>query len=403
MNRQVIAVVGAGLAGVTATQTLRAEGFDGNLLLLGEEDVLPYDRPPLSKEYLLGTAEADDCFLHPIEWYRDHGIDLRLGAKVTAVNVATKRLTVADGDEIAFDKLLIATGSKPRFLPKCSDDSGRVFCLATLDDATRLRGHLQRSSRIAVIGGGFIGAEVASAARQYGCEVVVLESMDIPFQTILGELVGTVLLDVYRENGVDYRTGVAIESAQSESDCVHIRSVESQVWTVDAAVVGIGAGPATLPIGSPDGISVNALGQTCQPDIFAAGDVARRPEPVLGTEVRIGHWQNALRHSGAVAKAMLGGGTAFSDVPWFWSNQFGMVIQMAGLPRAGNSVVLRGDPDQRRFCAFFLDDGRLRAALGINRPSDIQAARRLIAGGGVVREADLADETCDLRAAAASR
>lgn len=395
-------VVGAGLAGVNAAETIRAGGFDGELVLLGAEEDLPYDRPPLSKDLLLGKAE--DCALHPAEWYREREIELRLGTPVTAVDVEAKRLTVGD-ERLGFDKLLLATGATPRRPAGWPMDDERVLCLRTLEDARRLREYLRKQCRVGVIGGGFIGAEVASAGRAHGCEVLVVEAMDVPFRTIFGERVGRALLDAYRGEGVDYRTGVVIESVLAHSDGVEIRTVDGLAWTVDVVVVGVGAEPATelLGGGRGAGIDVDEFGLTRHPDVFAAGDVARRPEPAFGGPVRIEHWQNALRHSAAVGQAMLGGGKAFSDIPWFWSDQFDLVIQMAGLPGSASAMVLRGSLEQCRFCAFYLDGDRLLAAVGVNRAPDVQAARRLIAAGTAVREAELADESCDLRRLARPR
>ena len=404
MAAQAFIIVGAGLAGAKAAEALRDSGFDGPLSLIGAEEHLPYERPPLSKEYLAGKADRDTVFVHDLTWYRQQGIDLRLGSQVTAIDRAARQVRLADGARLSFGKLLLTTGSRPRQLAGASG----VHYLRTLDDSDRLKEILATGSHLAVIGGGWIGLETAAAARQAGLQVTVIESLELPLLRVLGREMGQVFADLHRSQGVDLRLGVRIEEIISTgSTATGVRLADGTRIGADAVVAGIGATPSTelaeqagLEVG--DGIVTSAALRTSDPDIFAAGDVASAFHPLLGHHVRVEHWANALKQPAVAAAAMLDEDTRYEELPYFYTDQYDLGMEYLGHVGSGyDQIVVRGDLEAREFIAFWLKDGRARAGMNVNIWDVTDSIKNLIRSGRPVNADALADPGTSLEELAA--
>jgi len=384
-------IAGASLAGAKAAETLRDEGFDGEIVLLGSEPERPYERPPLSKGYLLGNDPRDSVFVHEQGWYAEHGIDLREGTTVTAIDrgTATLALSGAGGDsELPYDRLLLATGASPRRLDPSSfpgSDREEVLYLRTIADSDRLRSAFQPGTRVVVAGAGWIGLETAAAARTAECAVTVLEPQPGALHDQLGPELGAVFADLHRAHGVEFRFG---EKAVEFRPGMVITSGGAEV-PADILVVGIGAAPndglaarAGLEIGN--GVLTDDALRTSDPNIFAAGDIANSFHPLLGRRVRVEHWANALNGGPAAARSMLGQSVSYDPVPYFYSDQYDLGMECAGLPSPGtyDQVLYRGDPDPStglEFIAFWLSGGIVVAGMNVNVwdvNDDIQAVIR---------------------------
>ena len=378
------AIVGAGLAGARAAETLRAEGFDGRIVLLGAEAHLPYERPALSKGYLQGTAEAP--FAHPAEWYAERDVDLRLGTRVTALDPAAHEVETADGDRLRYAKLLLTTGASPRPL------AGAVT-LRTLDDSDRLRAALRPGVRVVVIGAGWIGLEVAAAARVAGAEVTVLEQAAAPLLAVLGPEMAAVFARLHVEHGVDLRCGVTVRAVQPDAVLLDDETVPA-----DLVVAGIGVTPdadlaRAAGLAVENGVLVDEHLRTDAPDVLAAGDVANAYHPFVGKHVRVEHWANALHQPVVAAKTMLGQDAVYDRLPYFFTDQYDLGMEYTGF--GGGEVVVRGD--DREFVAFWLRDGRLTAAMNVNVWTGVpEVAQRLIRSGARLDPAALADPAVPL-------
>ncbi|MGH3151572.1 MAG: NAD(P)/FAD-dependent oxidoreductase [Streptosporangiaceae bacterium] len=367
-------IVGAGLAGAKAAETLRSEGFTGPLVLIGEETERPYERPPLSKDYLLGKAERDTIFVHPESWYAGHGVDLRLGAAVTGIDAAAHQVRLADGSEVGYGKLLLATGSSPRRLsvPGASQDG--VLYLRQAADSDQIKAAFETATRVAVIGAGWIGLETAAAARAAGAEVTILETAELPLLRVLGPEVAQVFADLHREHGVDLRFGVQVaEITGSGGRADGVRLADGTQVSADVVIVGVGITPNSqlaeaAGLATRNGIVVDARLQSSHHDIYAAGDVAQAYHPVLGRHIRVEHWANALNQPQAAARAMLGQPVAYDLIPYFYTDQYDLGMEYAGYvePGAHEQVVFRGDVAGREFVAFWLAQGRVLAGMNVN-------------------------------------
>jgi 3-phenylpropionate/trans-cinnamate dioxygenase ferredoxin reductase component len=392
-------IVGASLAGAKAAETLREEGFGGPIVLIGEEDERPYERPSLSKDYLLGKAERETIYVHPQAWYADHGVDLRLGTLVTNVDPPAHEVTLADGSRIGYGKLLLATGSAPRRLPLSGADAEGVLYLRRVADSDRIRTTLQTATRIAVIGAGWIGLETAAAARSAGVEVTVLEAAELPLLRVLGREVAESFAGLHREHGVDLRFGVKVaEITGSEGQADGVRLADGSHIPADVVVVGIGITPnsqlaeaAGLEVGN--GIVVDAGLRSSDPDIYAAGDVANAYHPLFGRHVRVEHWANALNQPQAAARAMLGQDVAYDLVPYFYTDQYDLGMEYAGYvePSDYDRVVFRGDAKGREFVAFWLRGGRVLAGMNVNIWDVNEMVQAIVRGGRTVDATRLAD------------
>lgn len=396
-------LLGGGLASATAAATLRTEGFDGHIVIVGDEPHLPYSRPPLSKDVLRAEKTPEQTWLRPAEWYANKEIELQLGVRAVAIDARAREVEMANGVRLAYDKLLIATGGMPRVLDIPGAELPGVFFLAKLGDSLALREHLVPGAPIVVVGAGFVGAEVAASARKLGCDVTMLEIAPIPLGRALGPRIGEIYADLHREHGVNLLTGVGVERIEGVGRVQRVIASDGRTYEASAVVIGVGQVPdmgLALRSGLRDGngIEVDELCRTSLPDVFAAGDIAFHPNPYLGRHIRVEHWQNAQHQGAAAARNMLGQHKPFHEVPWVWSDQYDYNLQVVGIPDPRDQLVVRGNPDDRSFAAFFLREGRVTAALAVNRPKDVRTARQMIQFGTRASERQLADLDVSLEA-----
>jgi 3-phenylpropionate/trans-cinnamate dioxygenase ferredoxin reductase subunit len=397
-----IAIVGASLTGASAAATLREEGFDGRVVLLGAEPELPYDRPPLSKAYLRGATPFEKTLLRPAEFYREKDIELRLSTTVTCVDAEKRRLELVGGERLDFDSVLIATGGRNRRFPIPGLDLPGVYDLRTVADADRIREVIAPGRRAVVVGLGFIGAEVASSLRECGVEVVAIEPFKTPLFRALGAEIGGVVEGLHRDHGVDMILGDAVSAFEGSGRVERVVTTSGRRVECDFAVFGLGIEPAADVVAGSgvrvdNGIVVDELCRTNVPGVFAAGDVANHYHPVCGRQMRVEHWQNGVKQGAAAARSMLGRGQPYDEVHWFWSDQYDANIQYAGFHAAWDQIVVRGSLAERKFLAFFLTAGRVESAVAINQGRDLRRAFPLIRARVPVDPARLADPQVDLR------
>jgi 3-phenylpropionate/trans-cinnamate dioxygenase ferredoxin reductase subunit len=397
-----IAIVGASLAGSSAAATLREEGFDGRVVLIGAEPQPPYDRPPLSKNYLRGMTPFEKTLLRPPDFYRERNIEMRLGTTVVKVDPEKRTLALQDGDRLEFDQLLIATGGRNRRFPIPGLDLPGVYDLRTVADADRIREAMARGGRAVVVGMGFIGAEVAAAMRQSGLEVVAVEPFKTPLYRALGEEIGRVVEGLHRDHGVELILDDAVTAFEGAGKVERVVTRNGRRIECSMAVFGLGLEPATEIVGGTavridNGIVVDDQCRTNVPGIFAAGDVANHYHPVCGRQMRVEHWQNGVKQGAAAARSMLGRGQAYDEIHWFWSDQFDANIQYAGFHAAWDRMVVRGSLAERKFLAFYLSKGRLESVVAINQGRDVRRALPIIKARAAVDPARLEDPAIDLR------
>jgi 3-phenylpropionate/trans-cinnamate dioxygenase ferredoxin reductase subunit len=399
---QTFVIVGASLAGGRAAEALRKEGFGGRIVLVGAEADPPYERPPLSKEYLRGDVAREKIFVHKPGFYEEQAIELRLGAPATRLDLQERTVEMEGGDRLSYDKLLLATGGRPRRLDAPGSDLDGIFYLRTVADSERIAAELGPGRRLVVIGAGFIGAEVAASARMKGLEVSILEMAPVPLGRALSEEMGRIYAEIHRDEGVAIYTGEAIERFEGGARVERAVSSTGRALDCDFVVVGVGMEPATelaeqAGLAIDNGIVVNEYCETSSPDVYAAGDVANFYHPLLGERIRVEHWANAQNQGVAAAKSMLGIREPYAEIPWFYSDQYKLNLQYLGHARSWDEVVLRGDVASRKFSAFYLENGRIKAVLAVNRFKDINGSRELIRQGVVVDPAQLRDEGVDLK------
>ncbi|MEV4547180.1 NAD(P)/FAD-dependent oxidoreductase [Nonomuraea wenchangensis] len=377
-------IVGGGLAGAKAAQTLREEGFDGEIVLFAAESERPYERPHLSKDYLLGRSEREAVFVHAPEWYADNAVDLRLGMRVTRIEPEHHVVRLGNGSRQPYDKLLIATGATPRRLP------GPAAYLRTLADSEAIRERLARSERVVVIGASWIGLETAAAARAAGCEVTVVEPEPTALHRVLGPEVGGVFARLHARNGVDLRFGISA----AEVTATGVRLSSGERLTADLVVAGIGATPevelareAGLEVGQ--GVRTDAALRTSHPHVYAAGDVAESFHPLYGRHLRVEHWANALHGGPAAARSMLGQEVVHDLVPYFYTDQYDLGMEFSGHIDGYDEVVWRGDVDGLEFVAYWLRDGRVVAGMNVNVWDAADGIQELIRSGAVVDPKEL--------------
>jgi len=387
-------IAGGGLAAAKAAETLRDEGFDGEIVLLGAEPERPYERPPLSKGYLQGSDARDSVYVHPAGWYAEHDVDLRQGVTVTAIDRGTHVVATADGTQVPYDKLLLATGASPRRLDFPGSNREEVLYLRTLADSDRLRSAFQTGTRVVVAGAGWIGLETTAAARTAGCEVTVLEPQPGALHDQLGPELGEIFAGLHRDHGVEFRFG---EKAAEFRPGMVITSAGAEI-PADVLVVGIGAAPnddlaARADLDVSNGVLTDEALRTSDPDIFAAGDVANSFNPLFGRRIRVEHWANALNGGPAAARSMLGQPVSYDRVPYYYSDQYELGMECAGLPAPGtyDQVLYRGDPATLEFVAFWLANGAVVAGMNVNVWDVQDAIQSLIRSARPIDPTRLAD------------
>jgi 3-phenylpropionate/trans-cinnamate dioxygenase ferredoxin reductase subunit len=364
-------VVGGGLAGAKAAETLREEGFDGRVVLVAEEPERPYERPPLSKDYLNGSKERDVIYVHDAGWYDEHDVDLRTGVRAVALDPGAHELELEGGERLGYRALLLATGATPRRLPLPGADLDGVHYLRTAADSDALRASLSPGDRsVVVVGAGWIGLEVAAAARSYGNAVTIVEPQPQPLRAVLGDEIGAVFAQLHRDRGVDLRLSTGVREFRGDGGRVRAVVTDAGEVPADVVVVGVGVAPRTelaeaAGLEIANGVVVDAL-RTSAPDVYAAGDIAFWPHPRYGRRIRVEHWANALNGGPAAARAMLGREVTYDRLPYFFTDQYDLGMEYSGLSGADASVVCRGNPDSGEFIAFWLDDGRVQAAMNVN-------------------------------------
>ena len=372
MSQQTFVVVGGGLAGAKAAETLREEGFDGRVVVVGAEPELPYERPPLSKGYLTGAAERDSVFVQDADWYAAHDVELRTGVRATGLDPAARRLELDTGEQLGYDALLLATGAEPRRLRVPGGELDGVRYLRTLAHAERLRADLAGGGRrVVVIGAGWIGLEVAAAARGHSDDVTVVEPQPTPLHAVLGAQMGEVFARLHRDHGVDLRTGTTVQEFRGAGRVGSVLLDGGEELPADVVVVGIGVAPRTdLAEGAglevDDGVVADAALRTSAPGVFVAGDLANWLHPLYGRHVRVEHWANALNGGPAAARSMLGQEVSYDRVPYFYTDQYDLGMEYSGLAGPDATVVCRGKPEDGEFIAFWLADGRVQAGMNVN-------------------------------------
>lgn len=395
-------IVGANLAGGTAAMTLREEGFDGEIVLIGAEPHPPYERPPLSKEYLQGGKPFEDALLKPVNFYTDQSIQTRFGMRAVRVDPRDQAIELEGGGRVPYDKVLVATGARNRRLRIPGADLEDVYDLRTVDDADRIRARSRSGSRAVLVGMGFIGSEVAASLRHRGVEVTVIEPFKTPLYRVLGEQIGRVFEALHRENGVRMFFEESVTAFEGTGHVQRVMTSAGRRIECDFVVVGVGIEPVTdLMVDSgvkiDNGIVVDEYCQTNVEGIYAAGDVANHFHPLFGRRVRVEHWQNAIHQGRAAARSMLGKREPYSDLHWFWSDQYDCNVQYAGFHTGWDELVVRGSLEERSAVVFYMQEQRIAAAVAFNRGRDLQRAMSLIKVQVQVESAVLRDESVDLR------
>jgi 3-phenylpropionate/trans-cinnamate dioxygenase ferredoxin reductase component len=411
-----IVIVGASLAGATAAATLRDDGFDGEIRLIGAEARLPYNRPPLSKGYLRQQERFEDQLVKPADYYAAQRIDLTLGVRATAIDARQKVVELASGERVAYDRLVVATGSRNRTLSVPGASLPGIFQLRTVEDCDRIRSRTQRGGRAVVVGLGFIGCEVSASLRQLGVEVAAVETSRVPLARALGEDVGQVLADIHREKGVSLVLDDSVAAFEGSGRVERVRTGNGRVLDCDMVVAGIGIVPNSELLTAAgaqvdNGVLVDEHCRTSLPDVFAAGDVTNHWHPIFG-RLRVEHWNNGYQQGRAAARSVLGGTQPYDYVHSFWSDQYEHAIEYVGFAASWDRLVFRGRPESRAFLGFYLKDGLVRAAVGLNRGGDpedpkadgeLKVAVDLIRNRVAIDPAALIDERVDLRRLAAAR
>jgi 3-phenylpropionate/trans-cinnamate dioxygenase ferredoxin reductase component len=395
MSQQTFVIIGASLAGAKAAETLRDEGFDGRVVLIGDEQERPYERPPLSKEYLRGEADSKP-YVHEEIFYAERDIDLRTGTLVESIDPHTSEVSLSGGETIKFDRALLTVGARPRRLSLPGGDLDGVLYLRSVEDSDAIRERIDQGGRLVTIGAGWIGAEVAASAKQRGCDVTIVEMTEVPLQRVLGPELGAIYRDIHVDHGVEFIGGASVEAIEGDGRVTGVRLAGERTIEADFVVVGVGIEPRVelaqaAGLTLENGIACDEHLRTSAEDIYAAGDVANAQHPMLGTRIRVEHWANALNQAPVAARNMLGRAEAYERVPYFFSDQYDVGMEYSGYATDWDEVVFRGDPQTREFIAFWCKDSRVLAGMNVNVwdvTGDIQA---LIRSGEQVDRGRLAD------------
>jgi 3-phenylpropionate/trans-cinnamate dioxygenase ferredoxin reductase component len=395
-------IVGASLAGGGAAATLRQEGFDGRVILIGAEPQPPYERPPLSKEYLRGESSFEQALVQPPDFYGESGIETRFGVRATRVDAVDKVVELDGGERVAYDKILIATGGRNRRFPIPGLDLEGIYDLRTVADSDRIRAEIAPGRKAVVVGMGFIGSEVAASLRQSGVEVAVVDRNKVPLRRVFGEEVGRVVEEIHRDHGAELIFDDTVAAFEGAERVERITTQGGHRIECDFVVVGLGVEPATdLLAGTgveiDNGVLVDEYCRTGVEGIYAAGDVANHYHPVFKRHIRVEHWQNALKQGPAAARNMLGENEPYGEIPWFWSDQYEHNLQYAGFHTEWDELVVRGSMDERNFVAFYRKDGRVLAAAAMNQGRDLRRSIPLIKTQEEIAAVKLCDLEVDLR------
>jgi 3-phenylpropionate/trans-cinnamate dioxygenase ferredoxin reductase subunit len=398
-------IAGAGLAGAKAAETLREEGFDGRIALIGAEHERPYERPPLSKDYLRGEAERETIYVHSEGFYKDQGIELRTGLSAVELDVKQRELVLDDGEWLRYDRLLLATGAEPRRLDIPGGELAGVHYLRSVTDCDTLRERLDCAGSVVVVGAGWIGCEVAACARSRGLDVTVLDPQAVPLERVLGRELGAVYREIHHDHGVRMRLGTHVEAFEGTNVVERVRTSEGDAIDCDFVVVGVGVRPRVelaerAGIAVQDGILVDELLETSVAGVYAAGDVASAQHPLYRERIRVEHWANALEQGPAAARNMLGRADPFARLPYFFSDQYDVGMEYTGYAPTWDRVVFRGDPASREFIAFWLTADRVVAGMSVNTWNMMDQIQRLIAGRVAVDDLRLANPDVPLDALA---
>ena len=396
MSKQTFVIAGASLAGAKAAQELREHGFDGRVVLIGAEPERPYERPPLTKDYLRGESEREKAYVHAADFYEQHEIELMTGTTVTAIDPDGSVVTLDGGPELSFDRLLLTTGSEPRPIPAPGAELDGIYYMRSLADCDVLRRRLDDSGRVAVVGAGWIGSEFAASARQLGLEVTVIDPLALPNERIFGAEVGGFYRDVHVQHGVDMLLGQGVEAFEGDGAVARVRTSAGRVVECDFAVVGIGITPRTglaaeAGLAVDNGVVTNDRLETSAPGIFAAGDLASAWHPFYERHIRVEHWANALNQGPAAARAMLGEDVSYDRIPYFFSDQYDVGMEYSGYATSWDEVVFRGDRHGGEFIAFWLSDGRVVGGMNVNVWDVNQHVQDLIRSRRAVDVAALTD------------
>ncbi|HBK91639.1 MAG TPA: pyridine nucleotide-disulfide oxidoreductase [Parvularcula sp.] len=398
-------IIGAGQAGAQGAQSLRAAGYEGRIILLGEEPAAPYQRPPLSKAYLQGTLSADRLALKPEAFYAQNGVDLRLGVKAAAIDRKNARVAIEGGEAIAYDRLLLATGAPPRRLHCPGTELTGVHYLRTIADCEGLRPVLAGARRLVIVGAGYIGLEVAASARKAGREVTVLEAQARVLQRVAGPEISAFFESLHRAHGVDLRLGAALSHFEGRGRIERAALMSGETIDCDAALIGVGAMPAIelakdAGLAIDNGVTTDEHAATSDPAIYAAGDCASHPSKLYGRRMRLESVPNAIEQAKVAAANMAGGSLVYDAVPWFWSDQYDVKLQTAGVAEGADETVVRGDPAAARFTVWSLKEGRVLAVDAVNDPGGFLAAKKIIAAKTPLDAKTLADPATDLKSLA---
>ena len=405
MSKRTFIIVGASLAGAKAAEELRSEGFDGRIVLIGSDAERPYERPPLSKDYLRGESAREKTYVHDPGFYKQHQIELETALSVTAIDPGASRVNLSDGRELAYDRLLLTTGAEPRRLSVPGAGLDGVYYLRTLGDCDALRGRLATGGRVVVVGAGWIGSEFAASARMGGLEVTLIDPLALPNERIFGAEIGAFYRDVHARHGIQLMLGEGVEAFEGDGVLQRVRTASGKLVACDFAVVGVGVLPRVqlaLEAGleCDDGVLVDETLVASAPHVFAAGDVARAFNPFYGERIRVEHWSNALNQGPAAARAMLGQAVSYDRIPYFYSDQYDIGMEYSGYAPRWDEVVFRGDRSDGKFVAFWLRDGRVLAGMNVNVWDVNEQVQALIRSRRPVDQATLCDPDIPLIALA---
>jgi 3-phenylpropionate/trans-cinnamate dioxygenase ferredoxin reductase component len=389
-------IVGASLAGAKAAETLRTEGFEGQIVLCGAELERPYERPELSKKYLRGEVGDEQLYVHPGSFYAEQNIDLRTSTRVDRIDSGGAEVELEGGERLSYDRLLITTGAEPRKLRIPGSELDGIHYLRTIEDSSALRQAISRSSRLAVVGAGWIGCEVAASARELGLEVTVIEPQELPLERVLGPEMGAFYRDVHADHGVRMLLGTGVEGFEGAGTVERVRTSAGGVVECDLVVLGVGVRPRTelaeaAGLAVENGILADARLETSAPGVYAAGDVANHEHSLFGERVRVEHWANALNQGPAAARSMLGSEAPYERVPYFYSDQYDVGMEYSGVARPDDELVIRGDVGARELIAFWLRDRRVVAGMNVNVWDVVDPIQALIRSRAQVDPARLRD------------